>query len=491
MILSVVLMIIVVQMINSHMIKKYCDTYVGSAITARINAAKVEMIQSLFSRISSIEQYFEGRINRICADVKILQNERRIDISTGLDGMEDKVGKNYMEQSSVMNKSTKDYRISSSRGGGNGDDGKRKQKNTNPPKATESKKILNNSDNSSVLQYSSLTKSADMKQSSIPQTPVAKRNSQSKNTKHNNIPSGKNNSIHKDRLKESESVEGEGMEIAPSIVDDVKIEDKTRNSSKPTSQGKYRVKKEVLNKLIQDTTPSTPPAPIPPQISSTLPPPVPIHPIPTPNNNIDDSISLFEQAMRAVEGISTLQHQLSTLHRSIHSNQDIIQSTIHRNSAHMEYYIKRIHDKFKQNDSLLKDIVEGIQGGNISIEYVNSKLEHVMSETIIMEGGDGKLRFEDLIDVPSNYEQDSVNSQQDQTYQRILPECYQPILPDQDNSLTRQKGEDGSIMKETDNSTQGKPILQSADPHVNIFPSEDPSLTTIQQHVILILSIGP
>lgn len=76
-----------------------------------------------------------------------------------------------------------------------------------------------------------------------------------------------------------------------------------------------------------------------------------------------------------------------------------------RNRENLGYYVKRINEKFKNTDWILKDMLHSqslIQGEGQEA----SKYDSVLNETILENGVDGKVRFEDLIDVPSNYDMD-------------------------------------------------------------------------------------
>ena len=83
---------------------------------------------------------------------------------------------------------------------------------------------------------------------------------------------------------------------------------------------------------------------------------------------------------------------------------EIMEDKLSRQQGNMQFYVKKINDKFKNTDFILKDILNSQSMINGAESGENSKFETLLNDTILECGPDGKVRFEDLIDVPSNYD---------------------------------------------------------------------------------------
>lgn len=81
----------------------------------------------------------------------------------------------------------------------------------------------------------------------------------------------------------------------------------------------------------------------------------------------------------------------------------MLESQLSRNRKSLGFYVQRINDKFKSTDWILKDLLHS-QSLFKGEENEASKYESVLNETILDYGPTGKPRFQDLIDVPSNYD---------------------------------------------------------------------------------------
>ena len=71
----------------------------------------------------------------------------------------------------------------------------------------------------------------------------------------------------------------------------------------------------------------------------------------------------------------------------------------------MVFYVRKINDKFKNHDGILRDLIHStssLMGNNED----HSKYDSILNETILESKNEGRLRFEDLIDVPDDYLQD-------------------------------------------------------------------------------------
>lgn len=134
---------------------------------------------------------------------------------------------------------------------------------------------------------------------------------------------------------------------------------------------------------------------------------------------------------------------------------DILQSQVVQEKERVEFYVKKINEKFKSTDFILKDILnsQSVMKGDEQGE--NSKFESLLNETILDYGPDGKVRFEDLIDVPSNYdmEDDEEPEQEDSSVQKIdMNTLKEENLEHQDESQEQSE----SLLGQVQNSKEKK-----------------------------------
>ena len=71
----------------------------------------------------------------------------------------------------------------------------------------------------------------------------------------------------------------------------------------------------------------------------------------------------------------------------------------------MVFYVRKINDKFKNHDGILRDLIHSTSS-LIGQNEESSKYDSILNETILESKNEGRLRFEDLIDVPDDYLQD-------------------------------------------------------------------------------------
>lgn len=71
----------------------------------------------------------------------------------------------------------------------------------------------------------------------------------------------------------------------------------------------------------------------------------------------------------------------------------------------MVFYVRKINDKFKNHDGILRDLIHSTSSLTGQNEE-SSKYDSILNETILESKNEGRLRFEDLIDVPDDYLQD-------------------------------------------------------------------------------------